>query len=71
MECLYKMLGMFFLGVAFSFMFGLAVGMLHAYRSMVKYLMGDPDGEGGWHSRLEQLGQRHFTKPVKKEEEKK
>lgn len=43
-------------GVIFSIMAGVAIGMVYAVKLLATFLNQDPDGSGGWNSRWEQLG---------------
>lgn len=45
-----------------SFLFGYASGMLTSIVIFMKWIMSDPDGQGGWRSRLQQLGAEHKDK---------
>lgn len=51
-----------FIGVVFSMLFGFAAGMMYAFKTIKEFILADPDGKGGWNSRLEQLGQRYGGK---------
>lgn len=48
-----------FIGVMFGALGGIAIGLIYGVNTLWNFLVQDPDGPGGWQSRLEQLGQRH------------
>lgn len=45
-----------------GFFFGLALSVVVILKLFCIWIMGDPDGPGGWRSRLQQLGAEHSDK---------
>lgn len=53
---------------ALGFSTGIIITMVCTMRFFFLWLMTDPDGEGGWRSRLHQLGSEHIDKIGKRKE---
>lgn len=51
------------LSLALVLLFGILIGGFAVIVAGWRYIHQDPDGVGGWNSRLEQLGSRHPSNP--------